>query len=198
MAIKHEEYPNGFTIAQMAEILCAGQGVAWELDKTPEVLRDLAKVAKGEGVSLIDHRGNAFGSANRPTRLYYEDQLLIAWLHLMLRETGHRNRDLALDVSHATQNFHGNEWNERFAKGQRERSPAQEVIDLWRAGERGFTFEIRFANSVKDGSREIRCGFAQDGKPWFVPFEDESQFLPSASTTFELDRHLARIFGEAE
>lgn len=187
-----------YATGDIADRLVAGASVAWDRPSAIRAVRDLATVGKGEPKALLDDRGQSVGGAQRRTSLFLEDQILVAWLHLMLRETGHKNRELAFSVSHEANHFYADEWQKRFGQGQEIISPAQEVIDRWRAGERGFTFEIRFANRVKDGSREIRCGFAQNGKLWFQPFDNEREFLPSVSTTFELDRHLARIFGEAE
>jgi hypothetical protein len=200
MPVSPNQFPFGLTATQISDAITSGEGSPWPREKTPEIVKDLARTRKGEVRPLIDDRGAVVGAK---TRLYREDQIPIALIHLMLRETGSTPREVAHKVSESLMRWSiGHEFHTaylRLSEQEADRlTPAQWLIDSWRSGERGFTFEIHFGNDRKSGAPIFVCGICKDGKRPFDAYTDRKDTYPLAVVTLQLDFHLERIFGKAD
>ena len=193
-------FPNGLTARQIADIITEGKGHAWSPSKTPDIVKDLARTQKGEVLPLLNHRDVTIGAAG--TRVYREDQIIVALIHLLLRELGPTPRPVAHMVSDTLMNWKGRAANyaPAFLKMKKEDadrlSPAQWIIDRWRSGDRGFSFLIEYGWDRKSGAPEHVCGIAHANIQPFEPFASRKDRIALATTRLDLDEHLARIFGD--
>lgn len=192
-------FPHGLTARQIADIITEGKGHAWSPSKTPDIVKDLARTQKGEVHPLLDNRGVTVGAG---TRLYREDQIVVALVHLLLRETGATPRELAHKVSRSLNkwngrgDFHSSGYSKLPADQAAIFTPAQWAIDKWRSGDRGFSFLIDYGWDRRSGAPEYVCGITHLNELPFTPFENRTDRIALATTRLRLDEHLARIFGD--
>lgn len=199
MPVLANQFPHGLTATQISDAITDGAGSPWPREKTPEIVKDLARTRKGEVRPLIDDRGAVIGAK---TRLYREDQILIALVHLMLREMGATPRAVAHKATESMMKWAGRKDYALFANLPREEAdrltPAQWVIDSWRAGVGHFTFEIHFGNDKKSGAPVFVSGLCRAGFRPFDTYAERQDVRPLGYTILELDTQLERIFGSGD
>ena len=199
MPFTDREKITGATAKRLGEIIGAGSGHPWD-EKTILIVRNLARPLPGDVRAYLDNRGKAVGDTKLSTRLYEEDQVLVALVHLLLREVGKMHRRLSEKVSLSMSDHGhfrlGDNYQLESQKGREPKiSPSQRAINQWRQGERGFTFEIAISRHKERGIEEIQCGIAlRDDLP-FNPQDDARGYLPISRVSLPLDAHLERIFG---
>lgn len=191
MPVQPNQFPLGLTARQIADVITEGEGHAWNPAKTPDIVKDLARKQKGEARTLLDNRGITVGTAE--TRLYCEDQIVVALVHLILRELGPTPAAVAHKISEA---LLGPGYGLGNPSGNPKKTPAQKAIDQWRAGERGFAFCISYhwdrSTDRRSWVPDHACALIQGEN---VPFKPSKDRIPLAFTKIELDHHLMRIFG---
>ena len=196
MPLAQDDFSQGLTNAALVDVLCGGIGVAWSPREVSTFLNNLTKPARdserGEWDGpLIDNRGVTVGTEQRAIRLYQQDQILIAWVLLEMRRAGMTHRRFTGPAYLVMSGAHGPAWI--TTTGKRSPTPADLVIDQWRAGETGFAFEIVQSTSP-DGEPANDFAFTRDGKRIWGEWPKRKGWFADTRHTFSLDRHLARFF----
>lgn len=194
--VTKDAYPIGLTAQQIGMVLSQGTGHPWS-ESAAKLVHTLTTTAPGNNRAYLDNRNTAVGK----TRVFKEDQVLIALVHLLLRQIGKVYPPFYEQASLSM--FDGGKYmledpykdDPHIPKKER-MSPAQRVINLWRHGHRGFSFELYLCfeetNFGSEFSTEAQCGLALT--EFGLPFKPKPNNITKISLS--LDQHLARLFGD--
>lgn len=203
MVVEKDTYPIGLTPKEIGEIISRAV-TTLDTKSATFAVKNLARPLSGDIRAHLKQREAQAGT----TRLFSEDQILVALVHVLLREIGKMPRALSESVTKSlgeNGNFIlGDSYKLDSQKGRQPRvSSAQRAIDFWRSGKSGFSFIVHlYARKTTDESTYyteyqsgITCEDFQDaGTPnQDLPFNPAEGSL--AYIKLPLDRHLALIFG---
>jgi hypothetical protein len=153
--------------------------------------------------NLIHSFGVEKGSGRTAYRLYREDQWLSAKVLGLLTEAGYADLSVLNAASLAlnawpidSKALNAPEKVVAWMENPPARSPAQWVIDDFRKGINGWTFDLVVFRHFETGDRQVRARIhnMKDGRGTSYGLSDE--YLPLTMTVIDLQPHLKRLFGE--